>query len=163
MASTLRVDKDNTAQVSGWGTRTLTIKPQAIPGGSTTARGYLQVKPAVAVDTNDAKFGDIIVEVSGDNVDSTDVKVATYADYAVTVKIDGDAKELTAGRDNSDKDDQKLAKLHIKEGVKASITPNRKTKIEFPSWVKITDVKVSDATGIDGSALETELKGLIAA
>lgn len=157
MASTLKLGN---VEVDG---RTLTFTVEEIAGGTTSSRGYIQITPNVDVDTDEAKFGEISVEVSGDNVDSKDVVVGTYSDYAVTVAVDGDAAELLAGRDNSDKDDQKLAKLQIKEGVKDSLTPGRKTKVEFPAWVKITGVEVKDAKGIDASALQSKLNALIAA
>ncbi|MEW9673287.1 copper amine oxidase N-terminal domain-containing protein [Ammoniphilus sp. 3BR4] len=148
------------AAVTGYGTRTLTIKPTSI--GTADVRGYLQITPVVDVDTKDASFGDVVVEVTGDKVASKDVTVGKYADYAVTVNSKGDQVELVSGRDADEKKDVELTKLEIKETVAGSITANRKTTVQFPKGVKIIGVEVKKDTNIKGD-FQAELNKLVKA
>jgi len=111
-----------------------------------TSRGTIYLKDAKISAENEANYGDVYVAVSGDKVSSQDVLLATYADYGVNVKANEDAKTLVAGR-LADTDDLKLAEMKIKEGILGSLLPNRKTRVEFPSWVKIVDVDVKKNTG----------------
>lgn len=130
--------------------------------GTPEATTDIKVKVSVA-DTGLAKLGDVKVSTSSDqdtSVSPSELIVATYVDFSVDVRVDGDVKEVIAGRF-----DAELAKILIKEKVDGSLIPNRKTKIEFPSWVKITDVDVSDSKNITGTeaafeeAIKANIKG----
>ena len=141
--------------------RTLKFTPVA-SGTNTDVRGYIQITPDVTVKKSDAHTGDISVSVSGDDVSDADVVVGTYSDYAIAVTADGDAKQVVAGRDDSSStDDQKLQKLVVKETVPNSIAPNRKSRVDFPSWVKITGVKITDAKNVNPDVLQAAITDAI--
>ncbi|MCL6448429.1 MAG: copper amine oxidase N-terminal domain-containing protein [Armatimonadetes bacterium] len=112
------------------------------PVNSRQQRGIIQIVPVISA-TDDADYGDVEVNLSGDKIDDADLVIAKYADFGVTVKADGDPKEVLAGLFG-----RELQKLYFKENVDGSFIPNRKTKIEFPSWVKITGVDVSEVKNI---------------
>ncbi|WP_134703713.1 copper amine oxidase N-terminal domain-containing protein [Ammoniphilus sp. YIM 78166] len=134
--------------VTGFGTSSLVINFLNDP--STSQRGIIQVTPNVDVDTDDAKYGDITVSLTGTDVTDQDLKVGSYSDFAVVVKADGDAKALTSGLlDTDDLDKHKLQTLVIKENVPGSFVTNRKAKIEFPSAVKVAGVKIEATNASD--------------
>ena len=142
---------------------TLKFKVQKLHDPAT--RGFIQITPNVKVDKDTAKTGDIKASVSGTNVDTTDVVVGSYSDYQASVKADSTVPQLFSGRyDKNDttRDEQKLAKLNISEAVKDSILAGRNTTITLPAGVKIIDAEVTNVKGIDGPALQTELKNIIA-
>lgn len=131
------------------------------PNDSRSQRGIIQITPVVEA-TSDASYGDITVEISGDEVEDASVVIGKYADYGVTLKVDGDVKEIISGRlprlntdDNLELNDIDLPEvketsyIQIKESIAGSIIENRKTKFEFPAGVKVLGVKVKDAgTGL---------------
>ena len=102
---------------------------------TSTQRGIIEITPVVEVDS-DADYGDVEVNVEGDNdVDSTDVVVATYADWGVTVSAeDSTVEDVIAGNV-----DEELTKLVIEEGMAGSLNNGRSIKIQFPNYVKIRD------------------------
>ncbi|SDJ84337.1 copper amine oxidase N-terminal domain-containing protein [Natronincola ferrireducens] len=107
-------------------------------------RGSIFLKGLKINAKSDAKFGDVVARVTGD-VESTELLVAKYVDYGVAVKRDGDVREILAGRyEGEENDAHKLAKLVIKENIEGSLLP-RNLRIEFPEWVKVTEVKVNKA------------------
>lgn len=138
--------------------RTLEIyyNSTAAVGGT---RGTIYVKNLVVTATKDADYGEVELNVSGDDITTEDIVVAKYSDYDVTVKADGDPKQLIAGEFEGATDDaHKLQTLIIQEEVPNAWMTDRKTRVEFPSWVKILSVDVtSDSDKIDASALKTDL------
>ncbi|NSL52045.1 copper amine oxidase N-terminal domain-containing protein [Calidifontibacillus erzurumensis] len=132
--------------------RTLTIKFD--PTDNRTARGSIFIKNAEIDVDEDAKFGEIVVDITGTEVDSQDLVVAEYADYGVSITLENEVPEIVAGAHpdgGADKDDLVTAKIKIKENVADSIASGRETKVEFPSWVKIIDVKTSDEKNVSFS------------
>ncbi|SHJ24771.1 copper amine oxidase N-terminal domain-containing protein [Desulfofundulus thermosubterraneus] len=133
------------------------------PVDSRAQRGIIQIDPWIVAEDG-ANYGDVEVSISGDKIDDADLVIAKYVDFGVTVKADGDPEEVLAGQFDSE-----LTKIYIKENVDNSLIANRKTKIEFPNWVKITDVDVTDAKNIsdpntgDGKSAENSFEDVIKA
>ncbi|MDK2786900.1 MAG: hypothetical protein PWP07_125 [Epulopiscium sp.] len=124
--------------------------------GGRTERGSIIISGLKIKANNKAKYGDVTVKVSGEDVTSETITVAKYVDYKSTVKADGDPKELYAGRyegvgdgNKFDFDDaHKLQKLIIEEDVKNSWLSERTTTIEFPSWVRILGYEINKEDNI---------------
>lgn len=114
--------------------RTLTVSI-TLPS-SRTQRGTIYVTPKIKA-LSGAAYGDVTVTVSSEDISSTDVVVAEYAEWGVTVKVK-EVKELLAGKF----DDQTTEKITIEESVPNSLITGRKLRVELPDWVKII--------GIDG-------------
>lgn len=95
----------------------------------------------------DADFGEVEVDVSGDEVTSTSLVVANYKEYGTSAKLEDDAPTLIAGRNNADTKDLKLAEFTLKEEVPNSWLTDRSVEITLPSWVKIVG---ADITGVKG-------------
>jgi hypothetical protein len=135
----------------------------AVPGLTKGAvRGSILFENLEIVATSDAKFGDIDISISGAKVKDQDLTVAKYVDYGVTVKADGDPKELLAGRWDSSATDEviasgdthKLQKLVIEEAVFGGWMANRRTRVEFPEGVKIVGVTESGLKGFKSKEFE---------
>lgn len=130
-------------------------------------RGTIFVKGLTISAKKDAKYGDVELSVSGDDISSEDLVVAKYMDYEVVVKADGDPKELVAGEmemaDTEAGDDaHKLQTLLIQEEVANAWLTDRKTRVEFPEWVKILKVEVtSDSDKIDRANLQEQFAELV--
>lgn len=96
--------------------------------------------------------------MTGDEISDADLVIAKYADYGVSISADGDVEEVFAGTI-----DAELTKLFFKENVNGTFVANRKTKVEFPSWVKIVGVKVSGTKNIEAAdlkkAIEADIDG----
>lgn len=135
--------------IYGDGERTLTIKFTPVSGR--TQRGIIQITPYI-VATNDADYGDIEVELSGDEVSDADLIIAKYADFGISITADGELEEVLAGQI-----DAELTKLYFKEDVNGSLIYGRKIEITFPKWVKITDVEISGVKNWDGSFSSSDI------
>lgn len=110
-------------------------------GTATPTEGRIYFNGTIEVDDEtEAKLGDVIVSVSGDNVTDQDVLVATYAEYGVTV-AEKTTKTVAAGRV-----DTELGSFVITEGMKDSIVPGRTVTFELPSGVE-WDVTVGTTIG----------------
>lgn len=130
----------------------LVIKYKAERG---TGNGKIIITGLKLKSTVDAEFGDVKVTVSGDNITEETIKVGKYTEYGITVKADGDPRELFSGvwefatnNAESEKDEHKLTKLIIEEDVVDSWASERRTNIEFPDWFKVKRVRVEDASNI---------------
>ncbi|MBZ4666921.1 MAG: copper amine oxidase N-terminal protein [Defluviitaleaceae bacterium] len=130
----------------------LVIKYKATRG---TGNGKILITGLKLKSTVDAEFGDVKVTVSGDNITEETIKVGKYTEYGITVKADGDPRELFSGvwefatdDAKSEKDEHKLTKLIIEEDVVDSWASERRTNIEFPDWFKVKRVRVEDASNI---------------
>lgn len=144
---------------------------------ATSTRGSILISGLRVLASSNAKEGDVELRVSGGDVSTETIVVAKYSDFDVTVKADGEPKQLISGRfeaftgknvadlENNkeafDDEAHELQTLVIKETTPGALLGNRRTKIEFPSWVKIlgVDVDATDATvnlhGIDDNASGT--------
>ncbi|NLB53194.1 MAG: copper amine oxidase N-terminal domain-containing protein, partial [Syntrophomonadaceae bacterium] len=133
--------------------RELVVKIYNLPGTTQAGRitvgtdgfGLLpsdQWYPYIIVEDN-AKFGDITVDVSSTNDKGPDgeIVVATYGDYGVKV-VEGTSEEVYAGRT-----EQELGKFYIEEGIAASLIADRTIYLELPKgvkWVEYPTVDVED-------------------
>lgn len=100
---------------------------------ATSSAATLRVQGDVAVDESTAKFGDVEVSFSSDANTSytpSSLKVATYADYGVSVK-EKTSKDIIAG-----KKEQLIGEFTIEEAVKGSLVPNRTITLTLPAGVK---------------------------
>ena len=108
---------------------------------SRTSRGIIEIEPRINVDS-DANFGEVEVSVEGDEVQDTDVVVAKYADWGLTLSAKDSINEMIAGRAN-----EKLTKLVIDENMAASLLNDRTLTVEFPDYVKIRSASVDRKSG----------------
>lgn len=134
-----------------------TMKIYFDPNNSRDQRGIIQVTPYIMAESN-ADFGEVEVNLSGDKIDDADLIVANYSDFGISITATDDpVEEVLAGQI-----DAELTKMKFKEGVAGSFLSGRKTKIEFPSWIKIMSVAVSDAKGmVSGSDLQQLINSAI--
>ncbi|MBC9784490.1 copper amine oxidase N-terminal domain-containing protein [Heliobacterium chlorum] len=102
-------------------------------------RGIIEIHPVISPES-DAKFGDVEASIDGKaaDIDDTDQIIATYAEFGAEVKATEDVKDVMAGRQ-----DEELAKIRIKENIAGSFVDGRKIRVDFPSWVKVTDASFS--------------------
>lgn len=106
------------------------------PNTNNAQRGSITVQTMINAD-KDADYGDVEVNVSGTKITDADVVVAKYADFGVDLEVK-EVKQLLAGRF-----DEETEKITIEESVPNTLVNGRKFRIEFPTWVKISDVKFS--------------------
>jgi len=101
-----------------------------------------------------APFGDVVVDVDGNNVTSEEVVVAKHLDYDVEISVK-EVKELIAGRA-----EEKTAEIKIKENFSGSLIRNRDIDIVLPKWVKIsnTDEGVADGNELYINVTKGEYK-----
>ena len=94
-----------------------------------TSKGIIEIVPYVNVN-NGADYGEIEVDVEGDNVDDATVVIGEYADYEVSVEAKS-VEEVTAGAA-----EQELGKIVIDEGVAGSLLGGRKLTVVLPEGAK---------------------------
>lgn len=131
--------------------RTLTISFDANERKTgNTQRGIIRITPGIKA-ANDADYGDIEVNVSGD-VDDADVVVAKYADFNVTASVD-EVKEIVSGRF-----DEETEEITIEEDVAGTLIKGRKLTLTLPTWVKVTGVNKLDGNdfGITSSNIDID-------
>jgi hypothetical protein len=124
-------------------------------GANNSTRGALYISGLKIVAESKAAFGDVEVKIYGDDdlgnddVTTETFVVAKYVNYEVVVEADGDATELYAGDYEGDRaDEQEAQLLVIEEEIASSWLTERRTRIEFPSWVKILAVDVDDVDNL---------------
>lgn len=111
---------------------------------------------------NDADFGEVEVDLSGDEVTSGSLVVADYKEYGTSVKLEDDAPTIIAGRNNADTDDLKLAEFTLKEEVPNSWLTGRSVEVTLPSWVKVVGADINGVKGFkNNNAVETTILGEI--
>ena len=135
---------------------------------TSTVRGTLVLDGFRVQTKSNAKFDDVTLNVEFDGKQQ-EIVVAKYMDYGVTVKADGDAKEIISGRMDAattvlathdvKNNTHKLQKLIIKEDIASSWLIERKTVVEFPSWVKVIGVNVDKKDKVTGNLNYTLDKG----
>jgi len=113
--------------------RTLTFDfdPSTKDGG---ARGSIFIKGLKIVADRDAPYGDVVLDVDGDEITADELVVAQHLDYNVDVSVE-EVKELVAGMW-----DQKTAEITIEETLEDSLVPGREIAVIFPEWVKVADI-----------------------
>lgn len=104
-------------------------------------RGTIYIDNMYVEADSNAKFGDVIATVQGDDIESKDVKIAEYADYGVSIKVD-EIKQIVTGTLDSD---EKIGEIEIKENVANSLIQGRNIKITLPSKVKVIGADFSDS------------------
>lgn len=100
----------------------------------------------------DADYGEIEVDLDGDEVSSGTMVIAKYGDFGTTAELEDDVPTLLAGRLTDDKKDIETVEVLLKETVAGSWLSNRTVDIEFPTWVKVVGVDISDDKNIDNAA-----------
>lgn len=116
--------------------------------GTTSTIGSLVLEDLKLVATEDADLGDVYVEISGDDITTEKIKVGTYVEYGVKIKVEDKERELISGRYYAadENDDYKLLKLTIEEGVVDSWWTQRNTTIKFPKGIKVREAKIHEDT-----------------
>ncbi|MED4351124.1 copper amine oxidase N-terminal domain-containing protein [Schinkia azotoformans] len=92
-----------------------------------------------------AEFGEIEADLDGDKVTSTTLVIAKYGDFGTEASIKGDVPTLLAGRLTDVKKDVETVEVTLKERVAGSWLPGRSVDVEFPSWVKVLGVDVTNS------------------
>ncbi|MDO7786843.1 copper amine oxidase N-terminal domain-containing protein [Desulforamulus aquiferis] len=108
---------------------------------TTSQRGTIYITPFISAEKS-AKYGEVEINISGTEVDDADIVVAEYADFGLKLEIK-EVKERVAGIFNA-----KTEELTIEETVAGTLVQGRKVNLEFPSWVKVTNVTQGTHTGI---------------
>jgi len=130
---------------SGLNTRTLELSFDPAEA-SRDSRGSIFLKNLEIRADRDAPYGDVVIDVDGTNVTSEDLVVAKRMDYTINVSV-AEVKEIVAGR--LDKDNNKTAKITIKENLPGALIANRDIVVVLPEWVKPIEsggIKVTKAT-----------------
>ncbi|GAB6159019.1 copper amine oxidase N-terminal domain-containing protein [Desulfotomaculum varum] len=128
--------------------RTATITFSTDDAADSGQRGFIEFTPTIKA-KNDAKYGDVEISVDGDEVPSTDIVVAKYADYGVELSVKK-VKEFIAGRM-----DEETEEIIIEENVAGTIIAGRKLTLTFPEWVKVVDGKITKgAFGLNSRELD---------
>ncbi|QZY55491.1 stalk domain-containing protein [Crassaminicella profunda] len=147
---------------------------------SSEERGKIYIEGLRVIPESDADFGEVKVKVSGDNVSTETIVIGEYQDYGLKIEADkdDDMVELIAGRfvnttkDKNDKytaenattgndydsDDHELVTLQLEENASGAWLTQRKTRIEFPEWVKIIDITVDKAEGFKSGITKSTLR-----
>ncbi|OIQ09999.1 hypothetical protein MOOR_00690 [Moorella thermoacetica] len=104
------------------------------PSKASTGRGIIEIRPFIDVDS-DADYGNVDVDIEGDDIDDATVTIAQYADFGVSLTAGStDVEEVVAGSK-----DVELTKLVIEENVAGSLTANRNIEIKLPAGVKVAN------------------------
>ncbi|MGR6837130.1 copper amine oxidase N-terminal domain-containing protein [Syntrophomonas erecta] len=101
-----------------------------------------EIKAGITVtDERKAEAGDVEVKVGGksDVKGDTNLIVGTYGEYGISIKADGETPEVQAG-----KLEQEIAKIIVKEDVKASLIAGRTVTLRLPAFAKWGEIKESD-------------------
>jgi len=137
--------KDVTKDGTGVGTRTLELSFDP-KDAIMDSRGSIFLKDLEIKADRDAPYGDVVIDVDGANVTSEELVVAKRMDYNVEVTVK-EVKEIVAGR--LDKDNNKTAKITIKENLPGALIVNRDIVVVLPEWVKPIEtdgIKITKAT-----------------
>ena len=125
-------DKDTFGVSINGRTMTITFNASDSLRKDNSQRGIIRVTPGITAD-NDAKYGDVEVNVAGD-ADDTDVVVAKFADFNVTASVE-EVEEIVSGRF-----DEETEEITLEEDVAGTLIQGRKLTLTLPTWVKVTGV-----------------------
>lgn len=149
------VDEYISGSVKGLQTRTLEFEVDL--DADRGARGSIFIKGLEITADRDAPYGDIVVDMDGDNVTADEVVVAKRLDYDAEVTVK-EVKELFAGRA-----EEETAEIKIKANVKGALIDGREISVVLPKWVKISSAKLDGALlgakYIDDNALYVKVDG----
>lgn len=102
----------------------------SITNASTTT-AVVDISATIVVDPSQAKAGEVKATISGDSsLTATELKVATYAEYSVSVS-GADAKDVVAG-----KREQEIGKIVIEEKLPGTLVAGRTIYLTLPDKVK---------------------------
>jgi hypothetical protein len=100
----------------------------------------------LSIDETDADFGDVEVKIKGAGMTETELVVAKYVDYDVTLS-EGTVTEIING-----KTDQELGEFYIEEGAPGSLVEGRSIIFTLPDGLKWKNVPTnSNVDVVDGS------------
>lgn len=111
----------------------------------TSKLGTIYLKGLTLDADKNAEYGDVEVDLDGDKVTSSTLVVANYGDFGTDATLKGDVPTLLAGRLTDDDKDVETVEVLLKEKVPGSWLPGRGVDVEFPSWVKVLGVDVTDS------------------
>lgn len=141
----------------------LTVKFKITAKPTSTGTIYFE-KLAINAD-NDASYGEIEVDIDGDEVSSQTLVVADYQEYGTSASLEDDVPTLIAGRDNYDTDDLETVEFEVEELTEGSWLAGRAVRMELPSWVKLVGVDITAAENFDrtagGSYSSTDIANVI--
>ncbi|MBF8984903.1 copper amine oxidase N-terminal domain-containing protein, partial [Lutibacter sp. B2] len=136
---------------------------------SSGSRGRIYIEGLVVSSTDEDKYGEVKVKVSGTDISDETMVIGERVDYGVSFKVDqdDDMAELFSGRyegsgaaaadtaiyqsdEGITEDEHELVTLKIKESVEGAwLASPRKAEIEFPSWVKVIGMDVDSDSKLD--------------
>lgn len=118
---------------------------------STQATYFTLTGLNIEIDDSVAKLGDVVATISGNStLGASELTVAKYGDFAVTVNSFDDPKDVTAGRTG-----QEIGKFVIEEGIAKSLLPGRTITLQLvggAKWnISSTDGTLNGGPTIDAS------------
>jgi hypothetical protein len=113
---------------------------------STEGRLYINGAKLQVTDDSVAKYGDVVMSVSGDDVTDQDVTIADYETYALTVA------SVTSPTVVAGWNDTEIGSFEITEGVANSLIPGRSVTLTLPSGVKWYNTAADNDWPFTGSA-----------
>lgn len=116
------------------------------PSNSNTTAGRIRIEGLKISADDNAKYGDVEMNLSSSNNDDVteqDLVVATYGTYGAKV-VEGTQKDVVSGQNSQD-----IGTFNIEETVAASLLDNRTVYMELPEGVRWADLPVAEA--IDGT------------
>lgn len=121
---------------------TITFNP---PAGTT--RRTASIIPRFNV-TKDADLGDVVVDIhgGGDVSDASNLKIAVYKDFGITVELDSDLETFRAGILKND-----VIEVKIEETIANSLFDGRTIEFELPDWVQVQAGEAVQAVVKDGA------------
>lgn len=125
--------------------------------GTSTSVGRIYIEGLEIKAESKAKAGDVKITIYGDDHSSNNDDItkeeflaAKYQDYTITVTTadeEADLPVLLAGEYEGVGDsDHEVSVVTIEEEIASSWLVDRRTRIEFPEWVKVLDVDVESDT-----------------
>jgi hypothetical protein len=117
-------------------------------------KGIWSFEGEIQVDETRAKFGDVVVSLSGSNVKPSSVTIGTYSDFGVEVTA-SETPSVLAGRTEVE-----IADIQFKELAKGSLINGRTVYMTLPDGVRwmanaqnelVCDTPETENIGINGS------------
>ncbi|MDD2553217.1 MAG: copper amine oxidase N-terminal domain-containing protein [Desulfotomaculaceae bacterium] len=105
-------------------------------GNATTSgqAGFITLSSLRVAVPDDAKEGDVEMNVDGNEVTEEDILIARVGDFGFEVDVDGDVPTIVAG-----KADQEVADFYIDDIVPGTWINGRSVKLTLPSWAEWTE------------------------
>ncbi|GEA14280.1 copper amine oxidase-like protein [Moorella sp. E308F] len=135
----------------------LHISLQSEASKSTSRSAFEFTVDIEVAETDDAEYGDVVVDVKGDYSATPDeIIVGTYGDYDVTIEADDPDVIAYAGYNEQDVSD-----ITIKETVAGSLINGRSITLTLPAnarWVKIDDKEIDPDNGVTNVAEDGDVR-----